>query len=294
MELVFCTICKDRTDELKKLVRTHAPYVDKSLIVLHNRNADNEAFIESQECRDLNVEAIILDVPYHPPTLRNAYLSRLVPGAWALHMDSDEYLEEPALYKLRELIAQAEAENFNRIAFNAHDIRIGLNGGVWDQQSSYFNPVLFKVYEGTCWVGETHGGINTPNVAPRIAQSPYRYFHVKSTASEFLRGCRNYWSTGEVAQNNTSVPEWAEFKSLCSKHGYETFEQFYNALVRGEISDDFKQWFVFNRDSENSEARSWFVVYFGLLHPEQNIYLAGNRDLPYDKSRSPYVGSMTY
>ncbi|KKK61036.1 hypothetical protein LCGC14_3018340, partial [marine sediment metagenome] len=160
--------------------------------------------------------------------------------------------------------------------------------------SNYFNPILFKASPGINWNGETHGGIHTPDVAPKIAQSSYRYFHIKTTASEMLRGCKNYWSTGEVAQNTTNVPEWVEFKNLCAKHGFETFDQFYEVMLRGEVHEDFKQWIVLNRNNENSEARGWFVVYFILMHPEQNIYLAGNREVFYDKDRKVHTGEMTY
>lgn len=293
-ELVFCTVVKDRTQELKRVVRKHAPFADRSIVVLHRHNPANEEFIQSQECQDWNVEWTLLDVPYHPPTMRNTYLHKLTPGSWAFHMDCDEYLEEPALYQLRTLVAKAEEQQVNRIAFNAHDIRIGLDGQVSDNKSGYFNPMMFKAYEGICWAGETHGGIHTPGVQPKIAQVPYRYFHIKTSASEFLRGCHNYWSTGQVAQNNTNVPEWKELKHLFAQHGYREFADFYPVMLEGKVPEDIKHWFIMHRDDENSEARSWFVVYFGLMHPEQNIYLAGNRDLPYDKDRKPYTGEMTY
>jgi hypothetical protein len=293
-ELIFATVVKGRPQELIKVVRTHAPFADRSIIVLHGNCKESEEFLGSEECKNWNVEWFVIDVPYHPPTLRNAYLHKLPADSWCFHMDCDEFLEEPGLYQLRSLIDKAEQNNIDRIAFNAHDIRIGFNGEVWDSQSGYFNPVLFKAYPGINWNGETHGGIHTPGVSPKIAQVPYRYFHIKTTASETLRGCKNYWSTGQVAQNNTNVPEWQEFKSLCNKHGFETFDQFYDVMVAGDVHEDFKQWMLLNRDNENSEARSWFVVYFGLMHPEQNIYLAGNKELPYDKDRKAHQGEMTY
>ena len=293
-ELIYATVVKGRTEELKKNIRTHCPHVDRSIVILHGNCKESEEFLDSDECKALNIEWSVIDVPYHPPTLRNAYLSKLPEGSWCIHMDCDEFIEDPGCYQFKSLVEQAEKQGTNRIAFNAHDIRIGINGEVSDGLSNYFNPILFKVYPGINWNGETHGGIHTPGVTPKVAQVPYRYFHIKTTASETLRGCKNYWSTGEVAQNTTNVPEWAEFKNLCASHGFETFDQFYEVMVRGELHEDFKQWTVLNRNNENSEARSWFVVYFVLMHPEQNIYLAGNREVLYDKDRKPHTGEMTY
>jgi len=293
-ELIFATLVKGRVREVIKNVRLHAPHADRSIVIVHTPCQELEDFLSTDECKQMNVEFQVIDVPYHPPTLRNAYLSKLPVGSWCFHMDSDEFLEEPACYQLRGLMKLAEDKGVDRLAFNAHDIRIGLDGVVWDNRSNYYNPIFFKVYPGICWAGETHGGIHTPGIAPRIAQVEYRYFHIKTTASEFLRGCNNYTSTGSVAQNDTSNPVWREFKVLCAKYGMDKFVDIYPKMVDGTFPEELKQWIIMNRDSDNSEARSWFVCYFGLMHPEQNIYLAGNRDLPYDKDRKPYTGEMTW
>jgi hypothetical protein len=293
-ELIFATVVKGRTPELKKVVRQHAPHADRSIVILHTPYQESEDFLASQECKDLNISWSVINVPYHPPTLRNAYLSQLPPGAWAFHMDCDEFMEDPGCYQLRHLVNQAEQSGINRIGFQAHDIRVGLNGEVYDNLANYWNPVLFKVYPGICWAGELHGGLHTPNVAPNFANVKYRYFHIKTTASEILRGCHNYYYSGQTAQNNTDVPEWKEFKTLCVKHGLKYFPDMYEYLKRGNIHEDFKQWMVLNRNNENGEARSWFTLYFGLLHPGENTYLAGNKEIQYDKNRKPYAGEMTF
>ena len=216
-DIVYCSVFRGRTPEVVQSIRTHSPFVDRTFIVLHGSeedNKDNISFFESEECKKLNVSWELVDIPYSPMILRNTYLHRMIPGDWCLQFDCDEFLELPGCYQLRNIVVEAEKQGANRIGFNAHDIRIGLNGEVHDNLTNYFNPVFIKIIAGTSWVGETHGGINTPQVAPKIAQVPFRYYHVKSTASEYLRGCRNYWTTGTSAQNDTSVPEWVEFKQL--------------------------------------------------------------------------------
>lgn len=296
-EILFCSVFRGRNEEVVKNIRNHSPYVDKTLIILHGNaveNKQNIEFFESQECKDLNLSWELVDVPYSPEILRNSYLHKMVPGNWCLQLDCDEFLELPACYQLRTIVKQSEEQGINRIAFNAHDIRVGFDGAVWDHQTSYFNPLFIKIFPGTGWVGETHGGIHTPNVAPRIGQVPYRYFHIKTTASEYLRGCRNYWTTGESAQNNTAVPEWQEFKRICRDLQFESFDALYPKMVAGDLPEELKQWIILNRNNQNPEARSWFVVYFGLLHPEENTYLAGNTDLTYDKTRKAHTAEMTY
>ena len=138
-ELIFATVVKGRPAELIKVVRTHAPFVDRSIIILHGNCAESEKFLDSDECKAWNVEWSVINVPYHPPTLRNAYLDKLPPGSWCFHMDCDEFLEEPGLYQLRTLVAKAEEKGVDRIAFNAHDIRVSIDGEVWDNKSNYFN-----------------------------------------------------------------------------------------------------------------------------------------------------------
>ena len=296
-EIVFCSVFRGRNPEVVQNIRNHAPFVDQTFIVLHGsaeENKENIEFFESEECKQLRVSWELADIPYSPTVLRNTYLHKLQPGTWCLQLDCDEFLEQPGAYQLRNIVSSAEKENATRVGFNAHDIRIGLDGAIHDNQTNYFNPLFIKIFPGTSWAGETHGGIHTPGVAPKVVQVPYRYYHIKSAASEFLRGCRNYWTTGTSAQNDTNVPEWVEFKQLCAANQIESFDVLYQRMVAGEVPLDIKEWFIFQRDNENPEARSMFIVYFALMHPEQNIYLAGNKDILYDRNRQPYTGEMTY
>lgn len=296
-EIVFCSVFKGRTPEVVKNIRNHSPFVDRTFIVLHGNEKDNKEnieFFESEECKKLNLTWELADIPYSPTILRNTYLHKMVPGTWCLQFDCDEFLEQPGCYQLRVLVAAAEKKGATRIGFNAHDIRIGLNGEISDNLTNYFNPVFIKIVAGTSWVGDTHGGIHTPGLTPRVAQVGYRYYHIKSSASEFLRGCRNYWTTGTSAQNTTDVPEWLEFKKICAEQNITSFAELYSIMVMGEVPEILTRWIIMNRLNDNPEARSWFIVYFGLMHPAKNIYLAGNREIPYDKNRVPHTGDMTY
>lgn len=296
MKIAWTLLCRGRTEEFLYSVRTHAPFVDRSIIILHGdevENKENNAFLASPECQKWDLDVVRTNIPYDPKALRDLYMERVDvymnevgEQVWFLITDSDEYLELPALYSLRTLAEEADKQAANIIGFNSHDIQTAPDGQVWQNLSGYWNPNFNKHYPGMRYTPGTHIGIARPQ-QPRMAQSPLRYFHVKTVGSQWLRGCRNYWTTAEVAQNTTNEPVWQNFKDMCTKYGFATFDQMAEALYNGTVPEDLTQWFVFQRNSENSEARSWFVTYFVLLHPELNFGCAGNRDFTYERSRKP-------
>ncbi len=296
MKIAYCLLCRGRHQEFVYSVRTHAPFVDKSIIILHgdaSENSQNMEYLSSDEARQWDIDVIRTNIPYEPKALRDLYMEKLDvymeevgEQVWFVIMDSDEYLELPALYSLRKLAVEAEKRGVNILGFNSHDIQTAPDGQVHENKSGYWNPNFNKHYPGMRYTPGTHIGIARP-VPAQMANVPLRYFHVKTQGSQWLRGCRNYWTTAEVAQNTTSSPVWKEFKELCSRLGYVEFDSIWADLQTGTIHEDLTRWFILNRNSDNSEARSWFVVYFVYLHPELNIGCAGNRDYVYDKSRTP-------
>ena len=296
MKIAWTLLCRGRTDEFITSLRTHAPFVDRSILIIHGTDEENKGnleFLRSEECKPWDIVAVRTSIPYDPKALRDLYMEQLdvyldevQDDLWFLITDSDEYLEMSACYTLRPIAVEAQKQGFNIIGFNSHDIQMGPTGDVWENKSGYWNPNFNRHYKGMRYTPGTHIGIARP-AAVNMAKSEGKYYHVKTVGSQWLRGCRNYWTTAEVAQNTTNSPEWQEFKRLCQGHGLEEFDQMVALLQRGEVPEDLTQWFILNRNSENSEARSWFVVYYVYLHPELNVGLAGNRDYVYDKDRKP-------
>jgi len=294
MKIAWTLLCRGRTDEFIYSVRTHAPFVNRSIIILHGddeENEENNEFLASFECDQWNIDVVRSNIPYDPKALRDLYMERLDvymqevgEQVWFLITDSDEYLELPALYSLRQVAEEAEKQGSNIVGFNSHDIQTAPDGKIWENKSGYWNPNFNKHYLGMRYTAGTHIGIARPT-APNMAKSPLRYFHVKTVGSQWIRGCRNYWTTAEVAQNTTNDPLWTQFKLFCHENGLETFDQMAKRLYEGTVPDLLTQWFVMYRNHDNSEARSWFVVYYVFLHPELNFGCAGNRDYPYDKNR---------
>ncbi len=294
MKIAWTLLCRGRTDEFVKSMRTHAPFVDRSILIVHGPDAENKEnmeFLQSEECAPWNIVVVRTNIPYDPKTLRDLYMEQLdkyidevQEDLWFLITDSDEYLEMPACYNLRQIATTAQEQNFNIVGFNSHDIQTGTSGEVWENKSGYWNPNFNRHYKGMRYTPGTHIGIARPTPA-NMAKSELKYYHVKTVGSQWLRGCRNYWTTSGVAQNTTNDPDWQQFKRLCAESGLKEFDQAVDIMWRGEVSGALTQWFILNRNHENSEARSWFVTYYVFMHPELNFGLAGNRDYPYDKDR---------
>jgi len=138
---------------------------------------------------------------------------------------------------------------------------------------------------GMKYVGHTHVALYRPGARDRCMQTEHQYFHIKPWADQFIRACRNYWTTCAVANNRNDDPSWLEFKKMVEDDGYKYFYQFLDYMRKGNIDSKFKTWFIGHREDVNPEARSWFVSYFTLLHPEENVDKLFNADLSYQPDR---------
>lgn len=280
--ITYCLCHWNRLAKLQKVIRLTAPHVDRTIVVDGNSTDGSLEWLASNECKTLNVSTIIRPWDDNPPGARNAYLDAARNSDWVLVTDDDEYLEEPALYSLKQLTKQKEQEGVTLIRFNSHDIQTAIDGSVWENKSSYWNPMLFKMGSSVHYGGHTHVGLST--LPGRTYDSPFRYFHIKTVADQWLRGCRNHFTTAKPAANTTSDPIWQHFKALCIRDGFKIFADLNKAMLAGTVSSDLVQYFIDQKDSDNSEARSFFVCYFVLYHPELNPGLS-NKDFPFINNR---------
>lgn len=284
IKVTLCMVSFNRLDESKIWVRRHCPHVDRTIIIDGGSTDGSIEFFNSQECKDLRVECYISPWVDDPPGQRNKYLD-LVTGGWVLVLDCDELLEMPALYKLRYIAKEAMDKGCDGVAFRSHDIQTDLEGGIWDSLSNYYNRSFFMASRGMKYLGHTHVGLYRPDVRDRCMQTDYRYFHIKPYADQFIRACRNYWTTCAVANNRNDDPEWIKFKGMVNGEGYKYFYQFLDYMRGGNIDPKYKKWFIDMKENDNPEARSWFVSYFLLLHPEENVDKLGNRDIAFMEGR---------
>ena len=283
-KVTLCMASFNRLEESKINIRRTAPLVDRTIIIDGGSWDGSVEWFNSEECKKMNVECYVHPWVDDPPTQRNHYLE-LIKDGWVLTLDCDELLDIPALYQLRYLIKDAEDHKCDGIAFVAHDIQIEPDGGIYSSKSNYYNRLLFKASPMMRYMGHTHVALFRPDMRDHCMKTEYVYYHIKPWADVFFRGCRNYWTTCGVAANVNDKPNWIEFKSLTSKAGFNYFYQFSEYMKKGNIDPVFKEWFIRNKEDENSEARSWFTSYFLFLHPEENVDKLGNKDLQYDPNR---------
>ena len=276
----------NRFRELQTYIRRHSPHVDRTVIIEGGSKDESLDFLRSQECRDLNVETYIHEWRDSPPEFRNHFFKYAGLDGWALSLDVDELLEDPAIYTIRQIAEDAEKRGIGTVKFNAHDIRISEDGKVWEHCSNYHNPNFWKLTPHLQYVGGTHVGL-----AGRWGgeeDSKYRYFHIKTYMDEWLRASRNYFTTSQPAQN-THDSAWIEFRTLCNKYQLKYFYMLEALMQAGTVPEEIVKWMDLNKDDDNAEKRAYFVCYRVYIHPELNPGMS-NRDYPYDSDRKPIRG----
>ena len=286
IKVTLCMASFNRLEESKIWIRRHAKFADRVIIIDGGSRDGSIEYFNSQECKDLNVECYVHPWVDNPPEQRTRYLY-LIDNGWVLVLDCDELLELPALYKLKLLAKEAEDKGCTGVAFIAHDIQVDPEGGVYECASNYYNRLFFKAIDGMKYMGHTHVALVRPGLRDSCMKTHYKYYHIKPWADVYFRGCRNYWTTSACAQNTTNDSNWQEFKCLTKKHGFNYFYEFADYMKKGNINQEFKDWFIKMKEEENPEARSWFDSYFVFLHPEENIDKIANRDFEYKEDRQP-------
>ena len=288
IKVTLCMVSFNRLEESKNWVRRQSPFVDRTIIIDGGSWDGSIDWFQSQECKDMRVECYIHSWVDKPPEQRNRYLD-LIHDGWVLVLDCDELLELPAIYKIRYIAKEAEDRGCDGVAFRAHDLQNDLEGGIYDSLSNYYNRLFFKSSPMMKYLGHTHVGLYRPDAKDRCMKTEYQYYHIKPWADQFIRACRNYWTTCAVANNRTDDPDWIQFKNMTKEDSFQYFYQFFEYMKKGSIDQKYKVWFIDHRESENPEARSWFVSYFMFLHPEENINKLSNKDVQYEPDRKPII-----
>lgn len=288
-KVTYCMVHWNRLTELQKVVRLTSPHVDKTIIIDGGSTDGSLEWLRSEECKKLNVVSIVRPWDDNPPGARNAYLDAAGNDGWILVTDCDEFLEEPALYTLKQTVHKLEKEGCTLICYNSHDIQTDVDGSVWEHKSGYWNTMLFKAGPTVRYHGHTHVGLSY--LPGQVHKSPFRYFHIKSIPDQWLRGARNYWTTSACA-SNTRDTEWQNFKFIVNKYGYKLFADIVKDMRNGTIPQEIVDWMISTKNDSNTEKRSYFITYLIYLHPELNPNIT-NIDFEYDSNRKP-INNITF
>lgn len=286
--IAYCMVVLNRKNEMIRALEGVSPYVDKTFVLDGGSTDGTIEWLEGEEAKALNIEyqvskQVRLQYGNHTPGERNKYLEMAKDYDWILVTDSDEFLEQKACEKLYKMIDFAEQTNsIDGWCFRAHDITTYETGEVYDNVSDYYNPMFFKCFPNQHYSGHTHSHIVRPGARNTWAKADFEYLHVKTEKKLWHSSTYLYWTTAEVAQNTTNDPTWLGFHEMMKKHGFEDWHEFNKVMLEGTVPPEIKNWFIEHKDAENPEERSWFVLYFIWLHPEQNIDKVGNRDKEWD------------
>lgn len=293
MRVVMGMIVKNRFEELKRNLYHNSQFFDEVIVVSDYSTDEMNNWLISDEAKRLGVRAVLDFDGYQTIRLRQRYLDAAKKEGWMQRLDVDEFISFEAGYQLREIAKEAEANNVNVVGFKACDVIQNIDGSVRVANPDFWCPNFFRLTPNIRYVGQHHEGIDL-GVPQNQANVVLKYYHIRSEASIHLRGARNAFSTPFTAGGAGNVGVWQDFRARCEKHNIKEFYQLEKMFREGTIPEEITEWIILNRNSENSEFRSLFVVYYILLHPELNT-LMGNTEFPiYDPNRKPYTGYMSF
>lgn len=286
-------IVKNRFNELKRNLYHNSQFFDQIIVVSDSSEPEMNDWLESDEAKRLGVHAILDFDGYQTVRLRNRYLTVAEKTGWMLRLDVDEFISREAGYNLRQIAQEAENKNINNIGFKVCDLIENMDGTIRIANPDFWCPNFFKLTPNITYVGQHHEGINL-GIPTRQTNVELKYYHIRAEASVHLRAARNAFSIGRNASGVGNDDVWRDFRERCSNSGINEFYQLEKLMRTGSVPENILEWVKNQRDSENCEFRSYFVVYFILFNPELNPGLT-NQDFPeYNPNRKPYVGEMSF
>ena len=293
MKVVMGMIVRNRFNELKRNLYHNSQFFDQVIVVSDSSEPGMNAWLVSDEAKRLGVHAILDFEGYQTIRLRNRYLEAAEKTGWMMRLDVDEFLSREAGFNLSNIAEEADPQGVNIVQFKVCDIVDNLDGTTRIANPDFWCPNFFKLTPNITYEGKHHEGINL-GIPHRNANVNLKYYHIRSEASVFLRGCRNAFAVAETTGGVGDLVVWNDFKSRCSVAGITEFVQLERLMREGTVPAEIDQWFVEQRDAENCEYRAFFSTYYVLLHPEKNMSCLSNRDFPeYDVNRKPYPKEMS-
>ena len=290
-KIIYCQATfQNDYEDTKKCVERVSPYVDATIIV----HPGDLTYEQEQELISLSKSAIILKsytFEDNLPAMRNHYLEeakKIDPYAWIVVSDPDELISENTCKCLREIVKSAEANGNNMIGLNAHDIwvdREKMDAGIAQKEAPYkesdfWKYLIFKIapdfrYEGVGHAKNVHETWYAPSLyrsAIHLTKEFY-YEHCKSVMKIYRNATRNFFIGGSGDNLGDLNPAFVELHKITKDKGIDTWKQFEEAMKRGNIIEEVKDFLVRHRNDSKfgweSEVREMFKWYFE-MHPEEN------------------------
>jgi CDP-glucose 4,6-dehydratase len=287
-KIIYCqaTYAADYEDT-KKCVERVSPYVDHTIIV-----EPGDLSMEQVNCLSIKgCDVITYPFQDNLPAMRNVYLEeakKIDPHAWLVVSDPDELISLNTCQNLRDIIKQAESEGINMIGINSHDIWVDadkMDAGIAQKeapykQSDFFKYLIFKIapdfrYEGVGHAKNVHETWYAPSLYREAYHltKEYYYEHRKSILKIYRNAARNLFIGGSGDNMGDNNPTFVELHKITKSLGIDTWKQFEDAMVFGNIPHELLEFIVAHRSDSKynweSEVREMFQWYF-MMHPEEN------------------------
>jgi hypothetical protein len=290
-KIIYCLRTQNELTDLIPNIEAALPYVDK-VVCLDGGSKD----LTLPYMRNWALEEPKIYFGIDPwkddfPAARNAYVKKAAEfvedpnNTWLLTADPDEYFDPLTFEKLQKAIDRAEQDGRNMIGFQCRSVSLHGSKRVWENLDEYWKHLLIKWDPNFHYTGyKCHEGKG--GVPHNIMNTGLVYEHRKQNNVIWIRGHRNLFTAGGGPNLGERNPIWVKLRKLCSeKLGLNTWHQYYDYLLQGNIDSELKQIYidhmfegrdragpnaVSNKDWDgSSEMREMYKSYYRFLHPEE-------------------------
>jgi hypothetical protein len=227
---------------------------------------------------DHRIHVILSPWEDHFPKQRNKYLrfvgKFIQEGDWLLSTDPDETPDEFTLQKLNDIANECEDENYNIAGFKCRSESYRGKNRVWDNVDEYWKHLFYRWHPDIHYdeAKNPHETLLIPG-GNRMKHTPYIYSHKKQENTIWIRGARNLFVGGGGPNLGESNKRWVDLRQICSAHGINTWHEFHNAMINGNIPSMIKDWMIKYHNIDGfdgaSEHREVYKTYFRIYHPEE-------------------------
>lgn len=195
--LTYVCVSTPNLSKLKRHLELILPYVDRSVIVIGQREKEAESFLQG-------IENLV--VVYRPwdDSFRAQYQAGLdaIHGGWMLWLDDDEVPSQEMLENLRGLVLGSyHSSKYDTVAFRCCDVWEGVIG----EPGGYYRELLTAWSPNLRYEVDLHQSLQGKRVGIR---SPYVYYHHKNQEGSLRGSCRNFFTSGAWADGEESFPYW--------------------------------------------------------------------------------------
>ncbi len=268
--ITYCMIGTNRLNEIRPYIESTLPYIDRFIFIDGGSTDDTIKYLESLNPKYGNkIEVYIHKWQDKFSGQRNNYLKHFAEKqseGWILVSDTDEHFTIDTLSKLRDIAVSSE--EYNGIGFQVEDIITDIDDQdkiVFQKINPYWKNLLFKYHPSIRYEGEPHECLVGHHI--RWKQVNLIYQHKRSQRKIYERSVENFF----ISNSNRYSPKWSEFRSLCTKYGISTFENFFKLYKEGTLNVEIENWIYNHRndkdDSGDSEVREMSKLYYEILHP---------------------------